>query len=228
MSEPFRMRGTWYIVPTPFDDAGLFEYIRQKFPEFMQPFPRTAQQYSLKTYEASDTTSWASAAPLGSVLLFTIDGNPLPFLPGFESSGDGLLTERGLVLCSKYVTKANEDHHWNFTTLKGPYLPFRIGYHPVSGTRQFGLRRDGNNWVFYVRAADRPTTFAEYGGSPFVFSGADKYWDYFQTKLIEFVVRNDGVAERRMDREWSKRYNWKQVRNLVYFGFGNGPGTTTA
>ncbi|RKH04979.1 hypothetical protein [Corallococcus carmarthensis] len=201
---------------TPFDDAGLFEYLRKNFADFLQPYPRTGKPRSLETYEAVDAASWASATPLGSVLLFTIDANPLPALAGFVVPlAAAPVPELGLVLCSEYVSEPGQDHHWNFTTLKGPN-PIR--YHPVSGTRQFGLGRKKDHWTFYVRAADRTSTLFDYGGSPLVFSGADEYWDYLQTQLIGFVESNGGAAKRGLVS--SKRYDWRGVNNRF---FGGGP-----
>jgi hypothetical protein len=197
---------------TQFDDAGFFEYVRKTFPRFLMPYPRTLKPESLEAYEPNDIVSWASATPLGTVLVFTMDGNPLPPTPGWVSPNRGTpLTERGLVLCSEYVSAPGEDHHWNFSTLRGP-IP--IGYHPVSGTRQFGLGRKGNAWTFYVRAADRVTTVFEYGLSPFVFMGGEEYWNYLQDKMVEFVDRNGGFAKKGLAR--SRRYDWERVQDIIF------------
>ncbi len=204
----------------PFDELGLFEYVRKNFPVFLQPFPRTGKPHSFEAYEATDNTSWLTSAPLGSVLLFTIDPNPLPPWSDLAFPG-GIATvpELGLVACSEYVSDtASGNFYWNFSTLRGPNP---IGYHPVSGTRQFGLGRKRGVPAFYIRAADRTTTLAEYAGSALAFSGADRYWDYFQTKLAEFVISNGGTAER--DLVWSRRYDWRRVRDLAF-----GPGTSMA
>ena len=87
-----------------------------------------------------------------------------------------------------------------------------IGYHPVSGTRQFGLRRVNQSLVFFVKAADRVTTIAEYLASPLVFSGAESYWNGFFKNLSKFVKDNHGDAS--MGPVYSHRQPWGLVKAL--------------
>lgn len=195
---------------TQFKEEELFDYIRKNFPDFLKPYPRTFKRKSLETYEQVDATSWSSTSPIGSVLLFTIDPNPAPDWVLMPIS---IPPELGLVLCTEYVSVPDKAHYWNFTTLKGP-LP--IGVHPVSGTRQFGLTRQDDSWIFFVRAADRATTIIEDLGSSLVFSGADDYWEYMMTRLIEFVKENGGEAERQpLKIDESRRYDWRLVQKKL-------------
>lgn len=60
---------------------------------------------------------------------------------------------RGSVFTSEH-SLSPDNLRWRFVTL-------RIGgdgLHPVSGTREWGMKRDGADWVFYTRGADRTTT----------------------------------------------------------------------
>ncbi|MDQ3879396.1 MAG: hypothetical protein M3290_13785, partial [Actinomycetota bacterium] len=139
-----------------FTEAGFFEYVRKNLATFLQPFPRTLHTESLAPWSTADQTSWNTDTPVGSVMEFTID---IPMSPDVIAP---VAPERGLVLCTEHSSEPGRDHHWNFSTVDGP-LP--AGYHPVSGTRQFGLRTVNDGWYFYTRAADRLGGFLEWSQS---------------------------------------------------------------
>jgi hypothetical protein len=103
-----------------------------------------------------------------------------------------VIAERGLVYCTEYVSNPGFDHHWNFSTMTGPNP---AGNHPVSGTRQFGMRKAPNGWVFYTRAVDRMGAFTEWVFSASAFEGQDAYWVYFVKALTDFVNAGGGKAE---------------------------------
>ena len=63
--------------------------------------------------------------------------------------------------------------------------------------------------MFYVRAADRVTTIAEYALSPLVFSGGDRYWRGFFENLSTFITDNGGTAT--MGPIYSHRHPWGLV-----------------
>jgi hypothetical protein len=202
-----------------FRERHLFDHVRKNFPIFLQSFPRTQQTQSLKGYENSDSALWASANPLKAVMLFTIDANPMPEWAGLVSPPANLnLSDYALVVCSEVVADPNAvDFHWNFTTLKGPNII--IGYHPVSGTRQFGIGMNKSDAVFYVRGADRPTTWMESSAQSLLLAGQKEYWRTFQSKLIDFVKGLNGEAV--ADIDWDKQYDWDQLRAYLY-----GPSST--
>jgi hypothetical protein len=202
------------ITKLPKDPAGgaqfspeaFFEYVRIHFPEILIEYPGMVGP-SLEEYEAADLTKWKSAAPLGAVMKFRIDARPYAdAYPSFPSSGLAI-PEWGLVLCAEHSKDGSAgDWHWNFVTVTGNGL---IGYHPVSGTRQFGLRKSDTSYMFYVRAADRVTTIAEYALSPLVFSGGDRYWRGFFENLSTFITDNGGTAT--MGPIYSHRHPWGLV-----------------
>lgn len=205
-----------------FDVFGLFEYVRQNFPDFMLPYSRTGKPRSLKAYESQDASKWASNSPIGSIMEFTVDMNPLPTWTDFPIGGlpyllnPELSSVPFLVGCSEYSSDiASEHHHWNFSTIKGPIsLSTLLGFHPVSGTRQFGIRRRGNGHLFFVRAADRVTTVVQYPLNELVYSEGERFWRYFQSALISFIKSNGGEAEPDFSYDWSKRYDWNRVNDL--------------
>jgi hypothetical protein len=188
-----------------FTEEGFFEYVRKNFPKFLQPFPRTGKPESLAPFSAGDATSWSSNAPLGSVLEFTID---VPMSPDIVAP---LLPELGIVLCTEYSSEPGRDHHWNFSTVTGPRP---AGYHPVSGTRQFGLRTGDGYWLFYTRAADRLGWLLEWSQAEKVYEGQDVYWKYFQTALRKFVTDHDGEAD--TPDSFAERFDWDQVQRIVW------------
>jgi hypothetical protein len=193
-----------------FTAKGFTEYVRKNFPKILIEYPGMAGP-SLVGYEATDKTTWASDDPLGAVMKFRIDARPYAesYPGGFW--GGMPLPEYGLVMCAEHVTDdANGDWHWNFVTVTGSGI---IGYHPVSGTRQFGVRRVDGSHVFYIRAADRVTTAAEYAASPLVFSGGERYWHGFFANLEKFVGDNNGKAA--MGPVYSHRHNWGLVVGMM-------------
>jgi hypothetical protein len=196
-----------------FTKSGFYDYVRKHFAEFLQTFPRTLQQYSFAPYEDNDGRLWSmSPSPLTAVMGFTLDTRfpPVDDLPNTVS-------EYGLVVCSEAVSnEIPTDYHWNFTTVHGP-VPW--GYHPVSGTRQFGLGTTQDGLAFYVRAADRVTMLIDRAvfNTPgiyydeAVFTGADEYWETFRANLLAFIKTYDGNAT--LGKKHSKRYDWDMVRS---------------
>jgi len=97
--------------------------------------------------------------------------------------------------------------HWTFTTV---YTHFD-GSHPVSGNREFGFRRSGDQVTFYTRGVDRMTApiDAALNLNGFAFSQADQLWDSFQDEIVEAVggqaTTSTTVA----------RPNWSQVEDVL-------------
>ncbi len=198
---------------TQFTPAGFFDYVRKNFPSLLIQYPALPGP-SLVPYEPADDTKWQSNNPLGAVMKFRID--PRPYAekyPPFPLSGL-TVPEYGLVMCAEFVTsQATGDWHWNFVTVKGTVV---VGYHPVSGTRQFGLWQAGQDLIFYIRAADRATTFLEAAAGEVVFSGAEAYWNGFFANLLAFVKSNNGDAA--LWPPYSKRHDWETVRRYLSAG----------
>jgi hypothetical protein len=142
------------------------------------------------------------------VMEFAIDA-----VPGAQDniSSTVPVPEWALVLCAEFTSsQAEGDWHWNFVTLKGP-TP--IGYHPVSGTRQFGLKNVQGQRLFYVRAADRVTTIFEVIAEATmgaVFAGGEAYWNGFFANVAAFINQNGGDAQTKFVD--SRRHPWSEVR----------------
>jgi hypothetical protein len=190
-----------------FTEEEFFEYVRKNFPKFLQPFPRTGQPESLAPVSSNDGTSWNSGTPIGSAMLFTID---VPLNPALIAP---IVPERALVLCTAYSpTPVQGRRYWNFSTFTGPNP---AGYHPVSGTRQWGLVTGNGYWEFYTRAADRLGGFLEWSQSEAVYKGQDLYWKYFQAALQKFVRDNQGEAEVQSDSAFVRHFDWDRVNRQM-------------
>lgn len=134
-------------------------------------------------YEAADATRWTGASPLGSVIYIDIAG------PDNASVVASLVEER----------------RWRFTTVHAS----RSGDHPVSGHREFGVRRDGDAWIFYTRGVDRWTGGV---GESIAFAAADRLWRSFQIKLVEWINGHGGAAS--VVQRFSERFHPEVVRIL--------------
>jgi len=162
---------------------------------------------SLDPYRPQDDTVWQSADPLGAVMVFSLAMGPL--------------AERALVLCAEHDAVTASDKHWNFVTLRGVGLE---GYHPVSGTRQFGIKRFGvgGPLFFFIRAADRVTgredtllpSTAEGLMGETVFSGGHEYWLELLDRLRQDITLNGGEAGRILSD--SRRHPWASALPYVY------------
>jgi len=134
-------------------------------------------------YEAGDATRWNGASPTGAVIHIDVVGP------------DNATVVASLV----------EDRRWRFSTIRSP----RADAHPVSGHREFGVRRDGEAWVFYTRGADRSTHGI---GETLVFAGADHLWRSLQSRLTEWINANGGSAS--APAPFSERFHPEVVRIL--------------
>lgn len=188
------------------DDTEFFEYIRKSFPRLVPTFT-VIPGNSLDPYESQDGTTWQSAAPLGAVMEFSLALGPIP--------------EFALVLCAEHDAVSPTDKHWNFVTLRGKG---RAGYHPVSGTRQFGIKRFGvgGPLFFFIRAADRVTgreddliSLKPEGWTPeMVFKGGDEYWLELLDRLRQDITLNGGEAGGILSD--SRRHPWANALPYVY------------
>jgi hypothetical protein len=154
----------------------LLAHIRQNLNEF---FDHSASTFVSHT--TGDATDWAAggAAPLGSLMVFKIPAG-------------GVFQEQGAV-----VTSASTPTMWVFSPVKiGLSFP---GEHPVSGNREFGIRSIGEGkYEIYTRAADRARDKIVQAipgpGEDVVFRGANKLWQSWQARVVDYVKANGGSA----------------------------------
>lgn len=152
---------------TQLDASALVDYVRLHLNDFVDHAASTFAPYD----SGVDDVQWGSSTPAGAVFSIDIGG-----YPGVDDAA----------VVGSYV----DSTRWRFTTVRTP----RTGDHPVSGTREFGLRTDDGAMVLYTRGVDRITNIAEDIGARFVFKGQDALWQSFQAGVARFVKQKGGAA----------------------------------
>jgi hypothetical protein len=180
-------------LPDGYDGAGLLRQVRLNLNDFVDTRNSEFIPYAVGT----DDVKWASASPVGAVFKIDIIGP------------DNAAVVGSLV----------EDQRWRFTTIHTEWS----GDHPVSGHREFGMRRDGDDYVFYTRGADRATDGI---GETIAFAGADHLWRSFQSKLVDYVNNNGGEAS--ASAPFSQRFHPAVVRILYGTAASLGAGGASA
>jgi len=161
--------------------AEFFEHARKNLTGLLD-----ASVAKLEAFENKDGTRWASADPVTALMVFKI--NVASLMPGGGSVP--LRLEQGLVVTAE-VKRSATHYYWRFATLHAK----ETGDHPVSGTREFGLRKMGASWRFYTRGADRATNALDaLMPESTVFAGADALWMSMQKLLSAFINDNGGKA----------------------------------
>jgi len=153
-----------------------------------------APNTSFRPYGPMDHASWPSNDPLGTLMHINIPG------------------DNGVVVC----TEAKSDK-WKFSTITAPYL---TGYHPVSGTREFGFTTNlDGSYTFYTRGVDRiglslnqliENVFVGEGTS---FNGSDALWSSFQQGISKFVNNNGGSSS--VNEPVVGRPNWNDIKEFL-------------
>ena len=122
----------------------LLDYIRKNINLFVDQnnsefvpygFPASWNEYNI----------WHSSNPLKALISIDIK---IATIPGTNIS----IGDDGSVICSQFGNSC-----WLFSTLKAPMFPIdEDGFHPVSGTRQFGyLANPGGAYTFYTKGVDK-------------------------------------------------------------------------
>lgn len=175
-----------------FTAAELLEYVRTHINYFALPNGTEFRPYSARYGDGDDAAVWSSTNPDGSVISIRLAA-----------------IEDGSVWTSDYAYQPNQDEaHWIFSTV----FTIKDGDHPVSGNRQFGIKRDGSDIIFYIQGADRTTTRRHnLAAETVVFPGADALWKSLDDEIVKFVNTdtNPNAAERVAQE--SARYNWQAV-----------------
>jgi hypothetical protein len=182
-------------LPPGFTPESMTEHLRQNLNR-LTPSTNFIPHPSLPR-SSFNAEKWASGQ-LGAVILIEI--NP----------------DKGSVILS-YKT----DRSWRFSTI---YDPFKAYNHPVSGTREFGIRNSGNGFEFYTSGADRLTLSIDQLANELsklnpnladgiAFSEADKLWNDFMNNVAEEINRLGGKASK--GASIGHRPNWKDVKSSL-------------
>jgi hypothetical protein len=183
------------VATTP---ATLLRQIRLNLNSFLDTDVAT-----FRPFNDTHKQLWESSDPTGSIVL--IDMKLWKISP-----------DSGCV-----VTTQTSPNEWIFSTIRSGHalnalLGDEAAAHPVSGNRAFGLYKDGDNYVFYCVAADRPTLWLDNQiADQVVFPKADQLWRSLQRKVVDFVNANGGEAT--VKTTSAKRFEWDLVRQSPYY-----------
>ena len=80
--------------------------------------------------------------------------------------------------------------------------------HPVSGNCQFGLRADGDSFVFFARGVDRVSRLQPFDDT--TFEGGRQCWMGMMERLLRSIVAHGGSGRLRGTRGevFSRRCDW--------------------
>lgn len=175
----------------------IFDHFRVHLSEMLDP--------AISRFAASgaeDEKRWASKEPVGSLMEFEINVvSPLSLNPKVPK----VHSERGAVLLTQIGGDDTRGYWWRFATVNTPHA----GDHPVSGTREFGIRKSGGIWVIYTRGLDRATGWMDSMASEsLVFAGADRLWRSMQARVAKDIESLGGSASIRAP--ISTRVDWKK------------------
>src|SRR5215207_4558736 len=82
--------------------------------------------------------------------------------------------------------------------------------HPVSGHREFGIeRRTDGSYVFYTRAADRPTGRLDAFFQGLIFTSSDDVWKTVMERVAADIIRRRGDAK--VGDVVTERKDWDQL-----------------
>ena len=138
----------------------------------------------------SDQTIWVSNNPLGAIVKIDIPG------------------DNGVVACTDFSSCC-----WIFSTVKDHFIG--SGYHPVSGNRQFGIAENGGNKYFYLKGADRASTYWDNLISPLVYGGTDQLWDNVITRFNNFITNPIQDGSTMVGSPTRHRPNWNAIKNQL-------------
>lgn len=178
----------------------LLEAIRLNLGQFLDGKTTFAGYNS----SGSDTKKWQSDNPLGAVMSFDAEFEDPVF-------GTKWNLDDASVMTSSYY-KNSDGGFWTFSTLH----TVGDGFHPIGGTRQFGVSSTTINGVtsytFYIRAADRAYDAATniFGGQTRVFKSAEVTWNAVCSSIFMYVNNKGGKAFF-PSTPISKRVSWDSV-----------------
>lgn len=167
----------------------LLVYVRRNWSAFYD------HNIALFTPYVNGDNRFSQVDPLGAVI--HIDMLMGLGVGGLNNPDDGTVV----------VSEASKSS-WRFSTV----WSLNDGYHPVSGTREFGIQGNADgSYTVYTRGADRPTTWIDDMLSSVIFSKADELWRSFQRSVASFVNENGGTST--IEAASFSQYAWEEVRS---------------
>jgi hypothetical protein len=143
--------------------------------------------------DAIDKLRWNSINPLGAVLhldFYRLVGQAVP----------PVNIDDGSVVVGDFIPS-----YWRVYTI---WTPADHG-HPVSGVREWGCKPEGDGFVFFTRAADRPTKSLLLPFKDDIYAAQHALWMSFQRAIETFVRKHGGQAT--VLPPVANRYDWTQL-----------------
>lgn len=181
-------------LPNGMSDKEFFNYFRKHINDFIDK-----KAAFFEPYNPHETKQWESDSYENTIV-------HIDMAPGIFSTY--VNPEDGSVIVSK-----QEDLKWVFTTI----FIFQDGRHPVSGNREFGLRKNNNEtYTFYTAGVDRTTGLDDSEINHWfnaIFSGADKLWNSLQEKMEKYIDQHGGEATANPD--IIARPSWDNAKSIL-------------
>jgi hypothetical protein len=193
------------IMPAQFNNSAkeLLDFIRADMNRYIDVTISDFTPYSVfYPYDVGgdDLARWSSPSPQGAIMHFDVN----------EWYGNGV--EEASIVTSLYEGNANEAR-WRWATI---WIAGDLA-HPLSGVREFGVKREGNGWLLYTRAADRPVNFAysipalSFGG----FTRGSELWQSWQRGIERLVLPATITGRTETDYE-TQLYEWNAIRDSYW------------
>jgi RHS repeat-associated protein len=157
-------------LPTGMTQAGLYNHLRKKIGDFMDPSIAT---FTPHYNDVTSITLWNSNNPTGAIMTF-----------------------HNLMDDAAVLTSQSGSNYWVFTPV-GTAWDWE---HPLAGHREFGLTDNGNStFTFYARGVDMMWDMEDclynqtQAGGRF-FNQADKLWNTVMDNAVKYINDNGGSA----------------------------------
>lgn len=190
-------------LPTNFANAGaLLDYLRTTFQQYINGDVSTFEPRNDK-----EAKVWYSSDPSSAIMRF-------------RGKLYGMNGDDADVITTHYVNTGDyaawtfhpiSDHStWYFDSDKG---------HPLGGNREFGIQKDGSNYVFYIQGVDRLWSKLDELGmgkhnlipSHNFFEMADNLWRQVMINVAARINQMGGEATFNADKVVSRRTPWGGV-----------------
>lgn len=163
-------------LPAGVSSSSFFESFRRDLRDYLD-----VDRGAFRPYNGEESR-WRNGPVIGTVGHFDV-----------HAFGLGNWVDQ-LEYVSVIVSEHDPGRMWKFTTIWSP----GDGYHPVNGTREFGITPNGDgSFTLYTRGVDRISTrlgvalgdIMKEDGVPAQFAGADDLWKSMQ-RYVEYEVNS--------------------------------------
>ena len=179
------------------DTEDLFEYIRTNFSSFVKG-PTT----KLEGYDVGELKKWHSSNPNSAIMRF-------------KGYVNGRNIDDADVMTNDY-TKSKDYSWWMFRPVSDLNILNPIGgdkNHPLAGNREFGMQKNGSNYIFYIQGIDRLWSVLDEVAvgavnDGYFFKITDNLWRQVMRNITQKINQMGGQANFNENEVISKRINY--------------------